>query len=207
MPSRIGCAPALAIRIFCGAICGTVLPAPTCALAQSDTGLFFEAPDVLSPAQPSITVHLWAQFPAADYAFARTQLDVLASEPGWSDPMLLLHGPGATAGVITGPHVLGVFDQQLNFPPEIVPDPSNPIEIWRATFEIVDFTPRTIVLTTETVEFAVFSARSSPILEPRPSHEAFHEIRVIPAPGALGPGGLVGLGALGARRRRSRRPR
>ena len=93
MPSRIGRAPALAT---CIALCGTVLPAPTCALAQSDTGFLWDAPAVRSPAQPTITLRLCAEFPARDYAFAWAQFDALASEPGWSDPELVLMGPGAT---------------------------------------------------------------------------------------------------------------
>ncbi|MFG0283906.1 MAG: hypothetical protein ACF8R7_05745, partial [Phycisphaerales bacterium JB039] len=76
---------------------GTVPPV----LAQSDTGLFFKAPTTLSPAQPSITVHLWAQFGSRDYlAFAGAELDVSASEHGWRETRPKLHAPGATPGVI-----------------------------------------------------------------------------------------------------------
>ncbi|MFG0283468.1 MAG: hypothetical protein ACF8R7_03515 [Phycisphaerales bacterium JB039] len=205
MPSSLGRAPALALRIFCGAICGTVLPATT--FAQSDTGLFFEAPDVLSPAQPSITVHLWAEFSPADHAFAFARFDAMASEPGWSDPTVVIHGPSTTPGVVTGPDVLGAFVGQAQWLGEIIADPSNPIELWQAEFTITDFTPRTISLATDTSQFTVYPDDRTSYGRERPSHEAFHEIRVIPAPGALGPGGLVGLGVLGARRRRGRRPR
>ncbi|MFG0283718.1 MAG: hypothetical protein ACF8R7_04790 [Phycisphaerales bacterium JB039] len=192
----------LAIALALGAIGGTVPGAPTCALAQSDTGLFFEAPDVLSPAQPSITVNLWAQFPAADHALSGVKFDALASESGWGDPQVLLRGPAQTPGAVTGPGVLGAVTLQLHFPDAMIrADPSNPIEIWQATFAITDFSPRTIRFSTMTSEFAVYPLSDEPLVELRPSHEAFHEIRVIPAPGALGLGGLVGAGALRRRRR------
>ncbi|MFG0283905.1 MAG: hypothetical protein ACF8R7_05740 [Phycisphaerales bacterium JB039] len=204
MPSKFGRAPALATCILCGAIGGTVLPAPTHALAQSDTGLFFEAPAALSPAQPSITVRLWAEFPAADYAFASAQFDVLASEPGWSDPTLLWMGPVATTpGAIRGADVLGVHVWQLHFPSGVLADPTNPIEVWKAQFTITDFAPRTIQLSTVAEMFRVYPDKGSSESEQRASHEALHEIRVIPAPGALGLGGVLGLCAV--RRRRAAR--
>ncbi|MFG0283688.1 MAG: SBBP repeat-containing protein [Phycisphaerales bacterium JB039] len=195
MPSKTGRAPALAIPIFWGALCGTVPPAA----AQSDTGFLWDAPAVLSPAQPTITLHLFAEFPAHEWAFAGARLDVLASEPGWSDPTLVLRGPGTTPGSISGSDVLGLVIGQLNFPSTAWADPTNPIEVWKAEFAITDFAPRTISIATETRMYAVYPWRDSSVSELRDSHEGFHEIRVVPAPGALG---LLGIGALAATRRR-----
>ncbi|MFG0283469.1 MAG: hypothetical protein ACF8R7_03520, partial [Phycisphaerales bacterium JB039] len=197
-----------AIALALGAIGATVPGAPTCALAQSGAGLFFEAPDVLSPAQPSITVRLWAEFPAADYALAGAGFDVHASEPGWSDPVDVLHVPFGGPGIVMGADVVDVAVAQWHFPggAGYFADPGNPIEVWRAKFTITDFASRTISFSTDTEYFGVFPWKKSPVSELRTSHEAFHEVRVIPAPGALGPGGLVGIAAVGARRRRGKCP-
>ncbi|MFG0283973.1 MAG: hypothetical protein ACF8R7_06080, partial [Phycisphaerales bacterium JB039] len=117
------------------------------------------------------------------------------------EPRPLLHGPGATPVVMTGSVISGVISGQLHLAAVgIYADPSNPIEIWRATFTVTDFTPRTISLTTETGQFALYP-RIPETPQPRDWHEALHEIRVIPAPGALG---VLGLGGACAVRRRAR---
>jgi hypothetical protein len=97
--------------------------------------------------------------------------------------------------------VTGLIVGQLHFPQGgIYADPSNPIAIWRATFTVTDFAPRTIALETDTRQFAVYQRRADPP-HPPPFHEAMIDIRVIPAPGAL----LVMSGAMGLSIRRRRR--
>jgi hypothetical protein len=64
------------------------------ATAQPGNGFLLDAPTTLSPAEPTVTIHLLAAFPIDDYAFAGARFDVLATEPGWRDPALV--APGGT---------------------------------------------------------------------------------------------------------------
>jgi hypothetical protein len=148
----------------------------------------FEIDGDISPASPIATVRLYVRHESSSYAFAGTRLDVLASEPGWADLRLLEGGagPGTTPGVIDGGAVRGVIAGQLHFPPAgIWSNPRNPIEIWEATFEVTDFSPRTIELATDASELWIYPERSLFVSGPVTFDQGASEIRVIPAPGAI----------------------
>ncbi|MFI4881576.1 MAG: PEP-CTERM sorting domain-containing protein [Phycisphaerales bacterium JB064] len=186
------------------ALACTCLAAP--ALADGER-LFFEISNDLSPDQPSAVVTLWAGFDARDWALAGVAGSVVASEGNWFALELVppLNGPGTSPGFRTGggSTVEGIVAGQLNFPSDILADPTNPIAFWRAEIEVFDFTPRTIDLGTLTTKFDVYISRDSassraalPELE-----EASAVIRVVPAPGAAVLLGM-GLAMANARRRR-----
>jgi hypothetical protein len=172
------------------------------AAAQAAAWLILDAPDVVGPGSGSFEVGLRVGYsPGRDRLFAGVELDVHASEAGWSDPMRIAPGgtgPGTTPGTVVGPDVLGVIVGQLHFPPGgIYADPSNPIAVWRATFTVSDFTPRTISIETDTIQFALYGGDPPPRLRPT---EAAIEIQVIPAPGLAAM--ALGAGMVAGRRRR-----
>jgi hypothetical protein len=178
--------------------------APVGVAFAQPAGLLLEAPAVVGPGSGRFEVRLLARFdsPPGD-AFAGARLDVLASEAGWSNPMRVEPGgtgPGTTPGIVSGSDVTGLIVGQLHFPPGMIyADPSSPIAIWKATFTVTDFSPRTISIATDTSEFAVYRYGVAGIWKPQPV-EAMIEIHVVPAPGA--PLALCGALALAARRRR-----
>ncbi|MFG0284128.1 MAG: hypothetical protein ACF8R7_06865 [Phycisphaerales bacterium JB039] len=180
-------------------ILASALPA-----AAQDQGWIIRFDQALvTPADPVFWVECWAYFPTDDYAFAGALWNLHASEEGWGDlggSMLKYTGPGEPP-FISGSSVFRIVDGQLNFPPAgIYADPTNPIAVWHANFEVTDLTPRDITIRTETRQGAIYPLRESSASEQRPWTEGEGVIRVIPAPGALG---LLGLGALaGAPRRR-----
>jgi hypothetical protein len=160
--------------------------------------------ETLSPENPSTTVMLWASFAPSDWAFAGADLDLHASEPGWEpgSPERRLVQPGQVPGEVTPDRrsITGIGVGQI-YGTGFHPDPDNPIEVWRATFAITDFTPRRITLSTDTEQFFVYPQDlgfGSPT-EPRTPIDVEIPIQVIPAPAPLG---LLGLAALAATRRR-----
>ena len=176
------------------------------ALADGER-LFFEISNDITPDQPSAVVTLWAGFDARDWALAGVAGSVVASEGNWFALELVppLNGPGTSPGFRTGggSTVEGIIAGQLNFPSDILADPSNPIAFWQAEIEVFDFTPRTIDLITDTSRYDVYvsrdSARSRSALADL--EEAMASVVVVPAPGV--PVGLAtGLGILATRPRR-----
>lgn len=171
----------------------------------------FEVSGDITPSSPTVTVRLLAGFDPADYAFAWARLSIHASEAGWGDLRLLpIHVPpvpvpgpypdprGRTPGEISGGDVIGIVHGQLWT--TFIPDPSNPMPLWEATFTATDFTPRDISLATTTTEFRVHPRRGGGIIgEPRTIGEGEGVIRVIPAPAGVA---LLGLGGVAAIRRR-----
>ena len=154
--------------------------------------------DIISGFDP-VTVTLSATYASSDYAFAGARLDLVADEPGWSDPELLLMGPGTSAGTISGAVVEGVIVGQLHFPPGgIFADPANPIEVWQGKFSTSDFTPRFLSISTRTTQFAVYPDMGSPLSELRTPTEA-SVLVFVPTPGALP---LLAITGVAAHRRR-----
>ena len=93
-----------------------------------------------------------------------------------------------------------ISDGQLNFPPAgVYADPVNPIAVWRANFEVTDFTPRQISFRTETRTASIYPQRESATSEQPPWAEGAGAIRVVPAPGAVALG-LLAIAACGRRR-------
>ncbi|MEQ8844873.1 MAG: PEP-CTERM sorting domain-containing protein [Phycisphaerales bacterium] len=164
--------------------------AATPALADGER-LFFEISNDISPDQPSAVVTLWAGFDARDWALAGVAGSVVASEGNWFALELVppLNGPGTTPGVRTGggSTVEGIIAGQLNFPSDILADPSNPIAFWRAEIEVFDFTPRTIDLATDTSRFDVYIDRDSASSRSALAdlQEAMGTVVVVPAPASV----------------------
>ncbi len=172
------------------------------ALADGER-LFFEISNEISPDQPSAVVTLWAGFDASDHALGVVATSVAASEGNWFALELMppLNGPGTTPGVRTGGgHIVeGIIAGQIQFPSDILADPTNPIAFWRAEIEVFDFTPRTIDLTTDTSHFDVYISRDLPSSRSALAdlEEAMATVVVVPAPAApavlLAPALLAGL--------------
>jgi hypothetical protein len=172
-----------------------------CAGAARAEGWEFRlSSDTITPASPSITVTLAAGFPATDFAFAAANWNAHASETGWSAPELLplqipptLFPCTTCGGIIDGPDVRSISHGQL-YGFGFLPDPANPIPVWKATFTVTDFTPREIDLSTTTTRFEVYVEDLGPgsPREPRIVAEGRATIHVIPAPAPLA---LLGLGA------------
>jgi hypothetical protein len=166
--------------------------------------------DTLTPQEPSVTITLAVSFPAADFAFAGANWNVHATEPGWSDlerlplqiPPTLFPCDPSCDGIVAGGDVTGISHGQL-YAFGFIPDPSNPIALWRATFTVTDFsTAREIVLSTTTTRFEVYIEDLGPG-SPRASRtpdEGRAIMRVIPAPAPLA---LLGIAAFVATCRRS----
>ena len=186
------------------ALACTSLAAP--ALADGER-LFFEVSNDISPDQPSAVVALWAGFDARDWALAGVAGSVVASEGNWFALELVppLDGPGTSPGVRTGGGsvVEGIVAGQLNFPSDILADPTNPIALWRAEIEVFDFTPRTIDLASDTSRFDVYIDRDSAASRSALAdlEEAMGTVVVVPAPATpIVLGGVLALVA-GCRRR------
>ncbi len=193
-PRRIrSVAPAAAAAV-------ALLATPLSALAVGET-FEFRVSNILSPAQPTATVELWAHFDPVDHAFASSMLDVIASESGWSAPTGTLGWP-FEPGVIVGARIEEIHVWQFHDGLHLA-DPSNPIRVWEAQLSASDFAPRTISLTTSTSDFAVWLHPTTSMSASRMLTfiEGAGEIVVIPAPGV----GLVfAAGSLLASWRRRR---
>ncbi|MFG0282837.1 MAG: hypothetical protein ACF8R7_00305, partial [Phycisphaerales bacterium JB039] len=162
-------------------------------LTQEDALTFVVSNDI-SPARPSATVTLYAGYDPGGYAqafaFAGAGLEVGASEPGWSSQQTLPggSGPGSDGGALApgGARVEGLNVNQIHFPPGgVFADPTNPLPVWQATFEVTDFSARSIDIFTETSDYFVYTD----LYPSRQSRldtliEGAGVIRVIPAPGA-----------------------
>lgn len=158
----------------------------------------------------STPVTLRAEFSTGDYAVAGIATDLVGEDSfgfpsgRWSDWQLVapMDGPGTSAGETSGRFdVTGILAGQLNFPPaRIYADPSNPIAFWQATFTALEV--GYIDLSTRTTRLDMYpdmmSGRSESRLDVLVEGEAQIFIPV-PAPGSAVV--LLGLGALGHRRR------
>jgi hypothetical protein len=172
-----------------------ILLATASAAHAQDDAFHLEVSNIISPAQPSATIRLLASFdptgPADAFAFAGARLRVVATESGWSSPIVLPGGagPGSQAGAVSigGDRMEGLALGQAHLPAAgVFPDPSNPLAIWEATFEVVDFSARRIDLSTQTSEFRVY-IDLFPGAESRLASlsEARAVIHVVPAPAPI----------------------
>lgn len=157
-----------------------------------------------SPFEPDIVFTLFAEFSAADYAFAGARLDFLATHDPvygfFSEPTVLLDAPGTFGGAVTPTGVSGVVTGQLHFPVGgIFADPSNPIEVWQVTYTVTDFTYRRLHFETSTLDFRIYPDLGSSVSEVRPVRETSVTI-IPPAPGPLATL-LFGMSAIARRRR------
>lgn len=156
---------------------------------------------VLSPSQPSTQVRLLAWFPPEFYAFGASLWSIHATEPGWSDPLVLLPPP-SNAGNIEGPSILGITSGQIHFPPVIFANPANPIAVYEATWTATNFEPRDLDITTATTRFDVYHPSTSPHPPTiRFVEEGMARITIIPAPATIA---LTAVAALTAIRRQRR---
>ncbi|MFG0284141.1 MAG: GC-type dockerin domain-anchored protein [Phycisphaerales bacterium JB039] len=142
-------------------------PCPPPPPPDPDNGLLLSVDGLLSPQTPSVRVLAQGFFGPRDYALAASIFDVVASEPGWADPKLLLFGPGTSAGFVEGAEVVDVVLGQLHFPGEVEADPSNPIDIWTASFAAADFSPRLVTVQARTFGYFVYPDQGSSVSEPR----------------------------------------
>lgn len=125
---------------------------------------------VLAPGD-STRVRLIASFPASDFAFASTELDVLADAGGvditgsWGDLSVLPPmDAGPPSGRVTDRGIEGILAGQLSFPPAgIYADPANPIAFYEFTFfaDPDDGGGYFVDLTTMTNRFDVYTDRGS----------------------------------------------
>lgn len=186
-----------------------LLAAPATAVADGET-FYFQVSNDLSPEQPVTTVTVFAAFDPRDRAFGLAEFDIVASEPNWFDLQALIDPivPGGSVhpGVPTrtGERVEGalVFQDWLFGEP----DPSNPIAIWQASFEVFDFSPREIDIWSEIERFEVITGFGG---GPTPRHtfvDGQGAIRVVPAPGGALAMAVVAAVSLRRRRRSATRP-
>ncbi len=155
---------------------------------------------VINPANPSVEVTISMMFDPQDYAFAAALFSLQADEAGWSNNTVLLPPPG-NPGTIVGGSINGITLGQIHFPPVVIANPENPIDLFRATWTTSDFTVRPVDVRTVTTRYDVYIDVNSPVSQSRLAGlmEASGEIRIVPAPSALA---LLGLGAFVAGRRR-----
>ena len=177
-----------------------VLSAVVCAAqAQEAYEWHIEVSNHISPANPRATISVLAGFPATEYAFAGALFQLRATEPGWSDPRVLLPPP-RNPGVINGANITGITAGQIHFPPVVIGDPTNPLPVFEAEWHTNDFTPRWVDVNTFTTRYDVYPSALNSTAEWR-FHlliEGHARIRIVPAPSALA---LLGLAAVTRRRR------
>lgn len=182
--------------LACGAAC----------LAQSAVHIDVEDTTLL-PGQ-NTTVTLSAAWPPSEWAMAGIVADLMMPDGAgaWSEMEVLgaMRGPGSTSGVAAGDGVAGIIAAQLNVGPTgFMPDRSNPIAFWRATFTApADVgAPYEFDLTTLTSRFDVYIMPDS--MATRSYLDGLTEgrqtIHVVPTPASVT---LLATGALASLRRR-----
>jgi hypothetical protein len=160
----------------------------------------------VNPLAPSCTVRFSAMFPPNDHAFAGARWDVLATEPGWSNNVLIPpinNSPGTSGGILAGAWVTGIIAGQVHFPPVIPANPLNPMPVWRATWSTADFRRREVTVTAATGRFDVYPSPTSPSSQSRLTILVADRARIVVTPA---PAGIVTLGVMVAAGMRRRRP-
>ncbi len=137
----------------------------------------------ITPANPAVTVRITAVFPRADHAFASSALSMIATEPGWSNPRGLFLPP-QKPGVVEGPRIRDIVIGQIHFPPILIGNSSNPIDVWEATWSTNEFRPRIVRFETLTTRFDTYFDEVSPATTSRLAGliEGGSAVRIIPAP-------------------------
>lgn len=191
------------------AIALACLAAASTALAQTAPRIIIEAdePDIPTVGGSTI-IRMFAQFDdASDYAIAGIATSLVSSRgsEGWSDISLVapMDGPGTSAGLVSGTGIDGIIAGQLNFPiAGVFADPSNPIAFWQARYTVpMGSGPGVLDLSTQTDRFDVYVDRDSATSESRLGDliEGSARVTITPAPATSL--ALLGLLALGHRRR------
>ncbi len=159
----------------------------------------------LTPAHPTVTIRLSAGYPTQGYiAFAAALLALHATEPGWSNPVVLLPPP-SNPGVISGPSITGITGGQIHFPPNFPANPANPIPFYEVQWTATEFSRRDIEFRTQTTRYEGyphFPMGTYNLLGWL--HESRREVRIVPAPATVCV--LAFAVAAVARRRRSSAP-
>ena len=161
------------------------------ALAQTDGTYLLVSSNTVSPATPTTTIEVWAAFvdPRGEWIFAGGDYDLTAGDGVFSNPGIVLNGPGNTAGVITGNVISGaIIGQLVFFPPGFFPmNWDNPILLATYDWTTTDFRARSVDLhTSNTSIFIVFSPFTGEHVQLYP-HEftpGSGVINVVPAPAA-----------------------
>ncbi len=143
------------------------------------------AQPILAPGMPETTIRISARFGFMDHAFGAAAFSVVATEPGWVSPRLILPPPG-NAGTIQGERVTDIVLGQIHFPNFVIADPSNPIAVWEATWRSDDFHARIVQIQTVTTRFDVYTSPTGPQSQSRLAQltEGSVQIFIVPAPGA-----------------------
>ena len=137
----------------------------------------------VTPSNPTVTVRFSAQFPPLYTAFASANLDLHSTEQGWSSQRVLLPPPN-NPGTISGSVITGINAGQVHFPPIVLANPANPIDIYEVRWSATDFTRRLIEFRTHTHRYDVYEwppGTTPPRLLPFLT-EGRAQIRVVPAP-------------------------
>jgi hypothetical protein len=180
-----------AMRFCCSALLDVLAVCTVPAAAQVSAGWLIEADGVASPQDPTVTIRVSAWFdftPGEAEMFAGARFDLAAEEPIFA--VQSWRGPFGVAPFLQYSPVLlrDVQMGQLNAPPVIRGDPSNPIVIFEVDWTATDFAPRRVGFETETGVFAVYrriSGSETNHLDPSAIIEGRGFVQVVPAPGLL----------------------
>ena len=169
-------------------------------LAQTNGTYLIQVSGTVSPLSPTVSVEIWAAWdqPAAGaYYWYGGNLDLVASEGEWSNPvMLLAPGPGSNAGTPMNSTITGIAVTQFvcgSFGC-IPPNTSNPYPLIRAEWTTTDFTPRSVQLFSEgTMHFVLAESTLHRTFQLYPSNftPGSGVINVVPAPAAWPLAGLL----------------
>ena len=157
------------------------------ALAQTSGTYLLTSSNTVSPSSPTTTIGIWAAWvdPGAQFVFAAANYDLTAGDGVFSNPVIVLYGPGSSTGVIAGNVIWGAVIGQLVGPPFFPMNWDNPILLATYDWTTTGFTPRAVDLhTSNTNLFLVFNPFSQAHVDLYP-HEFSHGsgvINVVPAP-------------------------
>ena len=188
-----------------------ISPLVACILVSTATaqqgGWLIKSSNIVSPAQPTTTVEVWAWFddPTGERdAFASGDFDLIAADGEFSNIKLI---KGSLPGSVSGNRVNGVFVGQIWGVAGIIANPQNPILFWTVDWMATDFTPRIVsldTLNTTTFNIGTNGGHSSMnILDlfPQGFTPGTGVIEVVPSPASAVPVVLVGAVMLRRRRR------
>ncbi len=143
---------------------------------------------VVSPVNPIVTIRVSATYSAQDFAFGAALFDVVADEPGWSNPMVLMPLPRQD-GTVEGPRVREIVAGQIHFPPLVTANSANPITVWQASWSPSHFRPRDVQVQTVTRRFDVYIDPTGPAAQSRLATmvEGRAVIQIVPSPASILP--------------------
>lgn len=142
-------------HIHSGVFAILALAVPTAAQMGSDRWTIEVSSIIISPSQPSTRLRFLAAFAPHDTAFGAARWDIHATEPGWSDPMVLLNPP-FNQGTISAPFDSRRRVREVHFPPIVIADPTNPLPVYEVTWSTSDFRPREVDIRTQSNRYDVY---------------------------------------------------